>query len=71
MIEASTNKKTLDFRGFPVDLNIQKDSEKIINHEVQNKNDSYFIFYKYNSQLCFPNEVCYSQDIQQDLGNYY
>ena len=27
MIEASTNKKTLDFRGFPVDLNIQKDSE--------------------------------------------
>ena len=27
MIEASTNKKTLDFRGFPVDLNIQKDSK--------------------------------------------
>ncbi len=71
MIRASTKRKTLINRGFSRDSNILLDSEKIINHEVQNKNDSYFIFYKYNSQLCFPNEVCYSQDIQQDLGNYY
>lgn len=34
MIEASTNKKTLDFRGFPVDLNIQKDSEMNIKRSV-------------------------------------
>jgi hypothetical protein len=27
MIEASTNKKTLDFRGFPVDLNIHLESK--------------------------------------------
>ena len=31
MIEASTNKKTLDFRGFPVDLNIQKESNMNLN----------------------------------------
>lgn len=38
MIEASTNKKTLDFRGFPVDLNIQKDSEMNISIiRIQNK----------------------------------
>lgn len=44
MIRASTKRKTLINRGFSRDSNILLDSEKIINHEVQNKNDSYFIF---------------------------